>query len=155
MGGTATKRRATGSSRLGPSTPSPSPRVTTTSGTEAPSNSSSTTELTTAATGKWTSISERPSSPAKCQTHTSSNSGPRPGIVNHLLMTKLLHSSKMKHCHQPKQHPKQHREQQLLPKIIRPSVVHSKSLFKGQKSKKRTPANWDSFFCYIFSFIIR
>merc|ERR1739838_316743 len=74
---------------------------------------------------------------------------------NNLLMTKLLHSSKMKHCHQPKQHPKQHQEQQLLPKIIRPSVVHSKSLFKGQKSKKRTPANWDSFFCYIFYFIIR
>merc|ERR1739845_259583 len=102
MGGTATKRRATGSSRLGPSTPSPSPRVTTTSGTEAPSNSSSTTELTTAATGKWTSISERPSSPAKCQTHTSSNSGPRLGIPNlttgtstrgkrwnNLLMTKM------------------------------------------------------------------
>merc|ERR1719466_212283 len=166
--GTATKRRATGSSRLGPSTPSPSPRVTTISGTEAPSNSSSTTELTTAATGKWTSISERPSSPAKCQTHTSSNSGPRPGIpnlttgtstrgkrVNNLHITKLLHSSKMKHCHQPKQHPKQHQEQQLLPKLIRPSVVHSKSLFKGQKSKKRTPANWDSFFCYIFYFIIR
>merc|ERR1711872_591915 len=76
------KRMATGSSRLGPSTPSPSPRVTTTSGTEAPSNSSSTTELTTAATGKEKGISERPSSPAKCQTHTSSNSGPRPGIPN-------------------------------------------------------------------------
>merc|ERR1711887_464759 len=76
------KENPTGSSRLGPSTPSPSPRVTTTSGTEAPSNSSSTTELTTAATGKWPSISERPSSPAKCQTHTSSNSGPRPGTPN-------------------------------------------------------------------------
>merc|ERR1712121_295827 len=77
-GGTATKTRAPGSSRAGPNTPSPSPRVTNTSGTEPPSNSNSTTALTTPATGKWTFTSENPLT--RCPLLTSSNSSPRPGI---------------------------------------------------------------------------
>merc|ERR1712228_273237 len=59
--------------------PSPSPRVTITFGTEAPSSSNSTTELTTVATGKWTFTSGNPS---RCQHHTSSSSLLRPGIQN-------------------------------------------------------------------------
>merc|ERR1711872_642172 len=77
-GGTATRRRELGLSRPGPSTPSLSPRATTTSGTEPPSNSNSTTALSTLATGKWTSTSENPWT--RCPTHTLSSSGPRPGI---------------------------------------------------------------------------
>merc|ERR1712137_1067863 len=74
----ATRRRELGSSRPGPSTPSLSPRATTTSGTEPPSNSNLTTAPSTLATGKWTSISENPW--IRCPTHTLSSSGPRPGI---------------------------------------------------------------------------
>merc|ERR1712142_1316046 len=77
-GGTATRRRELGSSRPGPSTPSQSPRATTTSGTEPPSNSNSTTAPSTLSTGKWTSTSENPWT--RCPTHTLSSSGPRPGI---------------------------------------------------------------------------
>merc|ERR1712168_986856 len=77
-GGTATRRRALGSSRPGPSTPSLSPRATTTSGTEPPSNSNSMTAPSTLATGKWTSTSENPW--IRCPTHTLSSSGPKPGI---------------------------------------------------------------------------
>merc|ERR1712142_1198694 len=77
-GGTATKTRAPGSSGAGPNTPSPCPRVTATSGTEPPSNSNSTTALTTPATGKWTFTSENPLT--RCPLLTSSNSSPRPGI---------------------------------------------------------------------------
>merc|ERR1711931_441108 len=77
-GGTATRRRAPGLSRPGPNTPSLSPRATTTSGTEPPSNSNSTTAPSTPATGKWTSTSENPWT--RCPTHTLSSSGPRPGI---------------------------------------------------------------------------
>merc|ERR1711872_106541 len=77
-GGTATRRRALGSSRPGPSTPSLFPRATTTSGTEPPSNSNSMTAHSTLATGKWTSTSENPW--IRCPTHTLSSSGPRPGI---------------------------------------------------------------------------
>merc|ERR1712168_1478354 len=77
-GGTATRRRALGSSRPGPSTPSLFPRATTTSGTEPPSNSNSMTAPSTLATGKWTSTSENPWT--KCPTHTLSSFGPRPGI---------------------------------------------------------------------------
>merc|ERR1712168_722675 len=77
-GGMATRRRALGSSRPGPSTPWLFPRATTTSGTEPPSNSNSTTAPSTLATGKWTSTSENPWT--KCPTHTLSSSGLRPGI---------------------------------------------------------------------------
>merc|ERR1711872_695368 len=77
-GGTATRRRALGSSRPGPSTPSLSPRATTTSGTEPPSNSNSMTAPSTLATGKWTFTSENLWT--RCPTHTLSSSGPRPGI---------------------------------------------------------------------------
>merc|ERR1712002_939283 len=77
--GTATKKRVTGSWGLGHSTPSPFPRAITTFGTEPPSNTSWTTEITTAATGKWTATSGNPS---RCPILMSSNSGTRPGIPN-------------------------------------------------------------------------
>merc|ERR1719193_2486692 len=77
--GTETKRRAAGWSGVGHNTPSPFPRATTTFGTEAPTNSNSTTEVTTAATGRWTFTSGNPS---RCQRRTSSSSSLRPGIPN-------------------------------------------------------------------------
>merc|ERR1712198_122235 len=75
--GTATRTRVLGSSRAIPSTPSPPPRETVTSGTEAPSSLNSTTATSTAATGRWTSTSENPT--PRCPILTLLSSGPRPG----------------------------------------------------------------------------
>merc|ERR1719383_572402 len=75
--GMATRTRVLGSSRAGPSTPLPLPRVTVTSGTEAPTSLNSTTATSTAATGRWTSTSENPT--PRCPILTLLSSGPRPG----------------------------------------------------------------------------
>merc|ERR1711887_93413 len=105
------------------------PRATITFGTEAPSNLNSTMAHTTVATGKWTSISEKRSSLARCLTHMSLSSGPRPGNPNlitgismkgkrwsNLLTTKLLRG--------PELHHHNHQQQQLSPEFIPPVTVH-------------------------------